>query len=51
MARLLAPEQFGLLSIMLVFVNMGNVIVQSGMNTAIIQAERIKRIDCSTVFG
>lgn len=50
MARLLAPEQFGMLSIMLVFVNMGNVIVQSGMNTAIIQAESIERIDCSTVF-
>lgn len=50
MARLLAPEQFGMLSIMLVFVNIGNVIVQSGMNTAIIQAENIERIDCSTVF-
>ena len=50
MARLLAPEQFGMLSIMLVFVNLGNVVVQSGMNTAIIQAERIERVDCSTVF-
>lgn len=50
MARLLAPEQFGMLSIMLVFVNLGNVIVQSGMNTAIIQAEHIERVDCSTVF-
>ena len=50
MARLLAPEQFGQLSIMLVFVNLGNVIVQSGMNTALIQAERIERVDCSTVF-
>ena len=50
MARLLAPEQFGMLSIMLVFVNLGNVVVQSGMNTAIIQADRIARVDCSTVF-
>lgn len=50
MARLLAPEQFGMLSIMLVFVNLGNVIVQSGMNTALIQAEAVRRIDCSTVF-
>lgn len=50
MARLLAPEQFGMLAIMLVFVNLGNVVVQSGMNTAIIQAERVERIDCSTVF-
>ena len=38
MARLLAPEEFGMLAIMLVFVNVGNVIVQSGLNTAVIQA-------------
>lgn len=50
MARLLAPEQFGILSIMLVFVNLGNVVVQSGMSTAIIQAGHIERVDCSTVF-
>lgn len=50
MARLLVPEQFGMLSIMLVFVNIGNVIVQSGMNTALIQAPEVCRIDCSTVF-
>lgn len=50
MARLLAPEQFGMLSIMLVFVNLGNVVVQSGMNTALIQAEKVERVDCSTVF-
>ena len=50
MARLLAPEQFGMLSIMLVFVNLGNVVVQSGLNTAIIQADHIDHVDCSTVF-
>lgn len=50
MARLLAPEQFGMLSIMLVFVNLGNVVVQSGMNTALIQASEVRRVDCSTVF-
>lgn len=50
MARLLVPEQFGMLSIMLVFVNLGNVVVQSGLNTALIQAEDMDRLDCSTVF-
>lgn len=50
MARLLVPEQFGMLSIMLVFVSLGNVVVQSGMNTALIQARKVHRIDCSTVF-
>ena len=50
MARLLAPEQFGMLAIMLVFVNLGNVIVQSGLNTALIQAPDATEDDCSTVF-
>ena len=50
MARLLAPEQFGMLAIMLVFVNVGNVIVQSGLNTAVIQAPEVTERDFSTVF-
>lgn len=50
MARLLAPEEFGVLAIMLVFVNIGNVIVQSGLNTAIIQAPDASERDYSTVF-
>lgn len=50
MARLLAPEEFGILAIMLVFVNVGNVIVQSGLNTAIIQAPKADEHDYSTVF-
>ena len=51
MARLLAPEQFGALAIMLVFVNIGNVIVQSGLNTALVQAKDVQDRDYSTVFG
>lgn len=50
MARLLAPEEFGALAIMLVFVNVGNVVVQSGLNTSLVQAEEIDEIDLSTVF-
>ena len=50
MARLLAPAEFGMLAIMLVFVNVGNVIVQSGLNTALIQAPDATDRDCSTVF-
>ena len=50
MARLLAPEEFGALAIMLVFVNIGNVIVQSGLNTALVQADEIDEADLSTVF-
>lgn len=50
MARLLAPEQFGALAIMLVFVNVGNVVVQSGLNTALVQSPEVDSDDCSTVF-
>lgn len=50
MARLLAPDEFGMLAIMLVFVNVGNVIVQSGLNTAVIQAPDVSARDYSTVF-
>ncbi len=50
MARLLAPGEFGALAIMLVFVNVGSVIVQSGLNTSLVQAREIDEIDLSTVF-
>lgn len=50
MARLLAPEQFGALAIMLVFVNLGNVLVQSGLNTALVQVPDLQESDGSTVF-
>lgn len=50
MARMLSPQEFGMLAIMLVFVNVGNVIVQSGLNTAIIQAPDTNEEDYSTVF-
>ena len=50
LARLLMPDQFGLMAIMLVFVNIGNAIVQSGLNTALVQDPEAGDEDCSTVF-
>ncbi|MBX9033625.1 lipopolysaccharide biosynthesis protein [Gordonibacter massiliensis (ex Traore et al. 2017)] len=50
LARILAPDEFGMLAIMLVFVNVGNVIVQSGLNTAVIQAPDVTERDYSTAF-
>lgn len=50
MARLLAPEAFGALAIMLAFMSVGNVIVQSGLNTALVQTPNVSKRDCSTVF-
>lgn len=50
LARILLPEQFGALAIILVFVNIGNVIVQSGLNTALVQCSDIGENDGSVVF-
>lgn len=50
MARLLTPNDFGTLAIILVFINIGSVLVQSGLNTALIQAPDATDADFSTVF-
>lgn len=50
MARLLSPEDFGFLAIMLVFVNLGNVFVQSGLGAALVQNPDVDETDYSTVF-
>ena len=50
MTRHLDPASIGALALIQVFVNIGNVIVQSGLNTAIIQNPDLSDDDCSTVF-
>lgn len=50
MARLLAPEEFGALAIILVFVNVGNVFVQAGLPTALVRTPELLGKDASTVF-
>lgn len=50
MARILSPTEFGMLAIMLVFVSLGNMIVQSGFNTALVQTPHADDGDFTTVF-
>lgn len=50
LARLLAPEDFGMLAIIIVFVNIGAVFVQSGLNSALVQSPNVSKEDYSTVF-
>lgn len=50
MARLLAPEVFGALAIILVFSLLGSILVQSGLNFSLIQSRDIEDDDYSTVF-
>lgn len=50
MARLLTPEDFGALALMLVFVQLGTVFSVSGFNTALVQIKELQKDDYDTVF-
>lgn len=50
LARILSPEHYGALSIMIIFVNIANIFVQSGLNTALIQRQDVEEEDYSSVF-
>ena len=50
LARMLAPEQFGQIAIMNVFINLSQVIVEGGFTTALIQRKDVTERDYSTVF-
>lgn len=50
LARLLMPEDFGVIGIMIVFITLSNVFVDSGFSAALIQKKDISDIDKSTVF-
>lgn len=50
LARLLLPEEFGLLAIVMVFILLANVFVQSGFNTALIQKKEADEVDFSSIL-
>ncbi|NBH72626.1 lipopolysaccharide biosynthesis protein [Clostridiaceae bacterium] len=50
LARLLEPSDYGSLAIMIVFITVSNVLVQSGFNTALIQRRDIKDRDYSSIL-
>ncbi len=50
LARLLDPEQFGAIAIVLVFISIAKVFVQSGFNTALIQKKDADEEDFSSIF-
>ena len=50
LARLLAPELFGLVAIISVFINLAQTFVQSGLGTALVQNRTADEKDYSTVF-
>lgn len=50
LARLLSPSEFGTIAIVLVFINLAQVFVQSGFSTALIQKQNVSQEDFSSVF-
>lgn len=50
LARLLSPEHYGVLAIMIIFTNLANVFIQTGFNTALIQNKDVTEEDYSSVF-
>ncbi len=50
LARLLLPEHYGLIALVMVFIKISNVFIQSGFNTALIQKKEVDDIDYSSVF-
>ena len=50
LARLLTPKEFGLIAMLLVFQEIANAFINSGLNAPLIQNRYISQIDCSTIF-
>lgn len=51
LARLLAPADYGLLAILLIFVNIATILVNSGLPSSLIQRKDIEPDDFSSVFN
>ena len=50
LARLLDPEHYGILSLMVIFTSLANIFVQNGFNTALIQNKAVTEEDYSSVL-
>lgn len=50
LARLLDPDLYGVLSIMVIFTTLANVFIQTGFNTALIQNKDVTEEDYSSAF-
>lgn len=50
LARLLSPDQYGALAIMMIFITIANVFIQFGFNTSLIQSQSVNEKDYSSVL-
>lgn len=50
LARILSPEHYGTISVILVFINLANVFISSGFTASLIQKKDSDELDFSTIF-
>lgn len=50
LARLLLPEDFGMIAMIMVFISIGQTLMDSGMTSSVIRMKRPDQLDYSTVF-
>lgn len=50
LSRLLLPDDYGIVAIVLIFINIANVFVTSGFSTALVQNKKANDVDFSTNF-
>lgn len=50
LARLLLPQDYGLIALITIFITLANVVVQNGFNTALIQKRNADELDFSSAF-
>jgi len=50
LARLLLPEEFGVISLLLILIHFADILVQSGFSTSLIQKKNSDELDYSSVF-
>lgn len=50
LARLLMPEDYGAVAVVTIFIEIANVLLTSGLNTALIQKKEITQEETSTIF-
>jgi O-antigen/teichoic acid export membrane protein len=50
LARILGPKEFGILGMIMLFVTIGNTLIDSGMSTSLLRSNEVTEKDYSTVF-
>ena len=50
LARLLTPEEYGVMAIIAIFIAISNSIIDSGFSNALIRKIKVERVDYNTVF-